>query len=146
MDLISTFAHNKTVLKIGTSELVEIAERKMIGLPYDGKIISHVLNEWTEGEVRPDTVVLGCTHFPHLRDEIQKVLPGVTLVDSGDAIARRIRYLLENENKKNVETTGKPARQVITEPAAYCTDIRKLNSELISGFRKFGFGDLKIFA
>ncbi len=146
MDLINAFAHDKTILKIGTSELVEIAERKMIGLPYDAEIISHVLNEWTCGDVRPDTVVLGCTHFPHLRDEIQKVLPEVVLVDSGDAIARRIRYLLENEKEKNCEDTENSVTEVITEPTAYCTDIRKLNSELISGFRKFGFSDLRIFA
>ena len=48
-DLIRSFASDCTVLKIGTSELVEIAERKMIGLPYDEQIISHVLHDWSTG-------------------------------------------------------------------------------------------------
>ena len=71
MELIDRFASDCMVLKIGSSELVEIAERKMMGLPYDRKIIGQVLREWCEGNLVPDTVVLGCTHFPHLRKEIQ---------------------------------------------------------------------------
>lgn len=35
----------------------------------------------------PDTVILGCTHFPLLRPIIQAVLPGVTLIDSAEATA-----------------------------------------------------------
>ncbi|WP_232218277.1 glutamate racemase [Ruminobacter sp. RM87] len=142
MDLIANFASDKTVLKIGTSELVEIAERKMIGLPYDEQIISHVLHEWVEGDVRPDTVILGCTHFPHLRSEIQKVLPSVTLVDSGDAIARRVKFLLTELANNHISTDTSVAE---TESTAYCTDVRKLNSDLISGFKKFGFCELKLF-
>ena len=36
----------------------------------------------------PDTVILGCTHFPLLRPIIQAVLPGVTLIDSAEATKR----------------------------------------------------------
>lgn len=44
----------------------------------------------------PDTVELGCAHFSLLRNELQLVLPyGPRLVDSGEAIARRIIWLLE---------------------------------------------------
>jgi glutamate racemase len=43
-----------------------------------------------------DTLVLACTHFPLLRAELQGCLPaGVTLVDSGEAIARRVEYWLD---------------------------------------------------
>lgn len=42
-----------------------------------------------------DVVVLGCTHYPFLRDEIQEYVgPRVVIVDSGAAIARRISALL----------------------------------------------------
>lgn len=30
-----------------------------------------------------DTCILGCTHYPLIRDEIAEALPGVTLIDSG---------------------------------------------------------------
>jgi glutamate racemase len=35
-----------------------------------------------------DHLVLGCTHYPLVKDEIQACLPTVTLVDTGEAIAR----------------------------------------------------------
>ncbi|MEI7705539.1 MAG: glutamate racemase [Deltaproteobacteria bacterium] len=38
-----------------------------------------------------DVVVLGCTHYPLLRDAIAAELPGVTLVDSAAAIAAEVR-------------------------------------------------------
>jgi primosomal protein N' (replication factor Y) len=38
-----------------------------------------------------DTVVLGCTHYPLVADALQQLLgPGTTLVDTADAIARRV--------------------------------------------------------
>ena len=40
-----------------------------------------------------DVVVLACTHFPLLADEIAAAWPGVTLVDGGPGIARRIAHL-----------------------------------------------------
>jgi glutamate racemase len=42
----------------------------------------------------PDTIVLGCTHFPLVPDELKAVLPGISLVDSGSAIAQRVMTLL----------------------------------------------------
>ncbi len=42
-----------------------------------------------------DAVVLGCTHYPFLREALANVCgPGVALIDSGEAIARRLRQLL----------------------------------------------------
>ncbi len=35
----------------------------------------------------PDTVILGCTHYPLLKGAISRALPGVELVDSADAMA-----------------------------------------------------------
>jgi glutamate racemase len=51
-----------------------------------------------------DTLVLGCTHYPFLRGAIQAVAgSGVTLVDSGAAIARRARALLD-QHGANADT------------------------------------------
>jgi len=42
-----------------------------------------------------DTVVLGCTHYPLVADALQQRLgPGITLVDTADAVARRVASLL----------------------------------------------------
>ena len=46
----------------------------------------------------PDTVILGCTHFPLLIEELEKVLPdGTRFIDSGSAIARRAVWLINNQ-------------------------------------------------
>jgi glutamate racemase len=47
-----------------------------------------------------DTVVLGCTHYPFVRDAIAQVVSArggvdVTLIDTGDAVARQLARLLE---------------------------------------------------
>ena len=42
-----------------------------------------------------DTIVLGCTHYPFLRPLIQEVVgPGVTLIDTGAAVARQVHRVL----------------------------------------------------
>jgi glutamate racemase len=42
-----------------------------------------------------DTVVLGCTHYPFLRGAIRRLVgPGVAVIDSGEAVARRTRDVL----------------------------------------------------
>jgi glutamate racemase len=42
-----------------------------------------------------DTLVLGCTHYPILRDVIQKAVgERIALIDSGEATAREVRSLL----------------------------------------------------
>lgn len=41
-----------------------------------------------------DTLVLACTHFPLIAGELSKHFPGVHLIDSGEAIARRVEQLL----------------------------------------------------
>lgn len=39
-----------------------------------------------------DTLVLGCTHYPILKNSIARVTgPEITLLDSGEAIARKIQ-------------------------------------------------------
>jgi glutamate racemase len=68
---------------------------------------------WSDGEVartvaetyltdlrdRIDTLVLGCTHYPILREVIQEVIgPEVSLIDSGEATAAEVKQLLQQRN------------------------------------------------
>ena len=47
---------------------------------------------------QPDTVVLGCTHFPLLREELAAAAPcPVRWLDSGAPVARRVGELLGPE-------------------------------------------------
>ena len=90
--LISEFALDCTITRVGSSELVRLAENWMATTTIDPRVLARILDPLQEAGV--DTVVLGCTHFPLIRPLLESVLgAGVNWVDSGSAIARRIQYL-----------------------------------------------------
>ena len=46
-----------------------------------------------------DTLILGCTHYPFLRDRIERILgPNVRVYDPSEPVARRVRQLLEQRD------------------------------------------------
>jgi glutamate racemase len=50
-------------------------------------------------EFAPDALVLGCTHYPILREVIQQTVgESVTLIDSGEATAEEVEILLKEKN------------------------------------------------
>lgn len=98
-DLITEYAGNCTVIRVGSSELVSIAEEKMKSGTVDKEALADCLSEF-KNNPDVDTVVLGCTHFPWLRSEIEKELTSrIRCVDSGHAIARRVNSLLNGIEK-----------------------------------------------
>lgn len=98
--LVGEFADDCIVLRLGSAELVRIAEAKLRGIrpdPAEIKSIMDGLFGQPDG-ARIDQLVLACTHFPLLRDEIAAASPsGVTLVDSGAGIARRTQFLTRED-------------------------------------------------
>ncbi len=98
--LIAEFASDCSVLRLGSADLVRIAEAKLRGTMPDADEIAGIMAHLFEqpGGDRIDQLVLACTHFPLLRNEIAAASPtGVTLVDSGAGIARRTASLLEGQ-------------------------------------------------
>lgn len=117
-ELIAQFAADKIVIKVGSTELVNAAEEKLRGGIADPAIIKAVLAELfgaPDGE-RIDTIALSCTHFPLLREELAAAAPRMCAwVDSGAAIARRVRALLDlppgASCARNAAFTGAGARE-----------------------------------
>jgi len=68
------------------------AETFSIARKYLGKII----------EFAPEALVLGCTHYPILREVIQQTVgERVKLIDSGEACAEEVEKLLKEKNLAN---------------------------------------------
>jgi glutamate racemase len=112
--LIDEFAQGCEVLSVGSSELVQIAEKFIGGEAVDPKTIEKIVAPFSERGSDVDTVILACTHFPLLRDELARALPRVAYwVDSGDAIARRVAALASEGKIKT--------RAVTLEAIAYFT-------------------------
>ena len=53
-----------------------------------------------------DTLILGCTHYPILKNVIKKVMKGVSLVDSSVAVAKKTRALLADNDMESKRTKG----------------------------------------
>lgn len=89
--LVLEFAKNRRCLKLGCAGLAESVET------LDKKEWNRLLDTYTQKikKFGADVIVLGCTHFPFLKKDIKKRMgPKVKVIDSGAAIARRVKYLL----------------------------------------------------
>ncbi|HMG06654.1 MAG TPA: glutamate racemase [Chthoniobacterales bacterium] len=64
-----------------------------------------------------DTLVLGCTHYPLLRNAIARLLGDkITLVDSAQNCANAVRDLLVRENLRAPETSTGTLQVALTDP------------------------------
>lgn len=102
-NLIKEFAPDCNVKLLGLSELAYIAENKLQGIAVDMQQLEMLMQPWLNLPVIPDTIVLGCTHYPFIKDELKLLFPNTTFIDSGNAIASRVYSLLnERFDLKNV--------------------------------------------
>lgn len=63
-----------------------------------------------------DTLVLGCTHYPLLRDAMARLLgDAITLVDSAENCAKAVRELLVRENLSAPETNAGTLQVALTD-------------------------------
>lgn len=92
-ELIRAFAADCVVTRVGSAELVKEAEKMLRGETVCMDTLKEQLAPFA-AHPELDTVVLGCTHFPFLQPQLAQCLPGRQWVDSGQAIARRVEYLL----------------------------------------------------
>lgn len=136
-DLISQFAGDCQILQLGTAELVDMAEAKLHGETVPLPVLRRLLRPWLRAREPPDTVVLGCTHFPLLSQELQLVLPeGTHLVDSGSAIARRAAWLVEHD----IDVSG--LKGAVGPNRAYCLATTPKAMALMPVSMRYGFGSL----
>lgn len=109
------FATDYIMLKHGAPELVNAAEAKIRGEKVDMNIICDALNGLRNQEHGQclDHIILGCTHFPLLLDELTQFMPEMIFLDGADGIARQIQRLMI-ENGTPPATIGTPKHHFIT--------------------------------
>ena len=135
------FAKDVTVIATVADEFVEIVESLRVGLGsdrvglesatlndtkltlidsketlYDSKVISIV-----RSKIEPllnagcDRIVLGCTHFPHLKPVIEKVCAGrAEVIDPSDAVARQAKRVLARLGLLRGESAAEPSHVFIS--------------------------------
>jgi len=94
--LEAEFAQGKHLLRHAAPGLVEAAEAKLRGKHFDPALVTSAVEALRAmpGGAEIDTVVLACTHFPLLVEELAAAFgPKVQLVHGAAGIARRIAHL-----------------------------------------------------
>ena len=94
------YASDVEVVKVPGEGFVEIVEQDMEHTDEARRAVQRVVGQLRGKGV--DKVVLGCTHYPFLRSAIAEALEGeeVDIIDSGEAVARRVEWLLERYDIK----------------------------------------------
>ena len=94
------YASDVEVVKVPGEGFVEIVEQDMEHTDEARRAVQRVVGQLRGKGV--DKVVLGCTHYPFLRSAISEALEGeeVDIIDSGEAVARRVEWLLERYDIK----------------------------------------------
>src|SRR4051794_14716884 len=96
VDAIRRASETAEVMQAACPLFVPLAEENWIAEPETRSIAAKYLAEMND--FAPDALVLGCTHYPILKDIIgQTVGENVKLIDSGEATAEEVEKLLASK-------------------------------------------------
>ena len=86
------------------ANLIELNKKEEID-----ELLNKLLSSY---EDKCDALVLGCTHYSLIKDEIKKVLPNVALLDGCTGVANEVKRQLENNHLLS-DRKGKGALEII---------------------------------
>lgn len=102
-----------TIKSERTHELVKLNKRKdqnITLLPCKGladaiesgnkdrvnKVLHKLLDKYTNQNI--DSIVLGCTHYPHAKKNIKEIFPNAKLIDGNKGVSKQVKRQLECHN------------------------------------------------
>jgi glutamate racemase len=107
--LAAEFAADCAIVRHGSAELVDLAEAKLRGERTDAAAYGRILGDMLArpGGERVDVIVLACTHFPLVEDELRAAAPRpIAFVDGKEGIARRTAWLTRDHIWPDTESAG----------------------------------------
>lgn len=88
------FAKNVTVLAVVADEFVTLVERGETDGPAAERAVRLRLEPLLKAGA--DHIVLGCTHFPHLKPLMERIVDGrAKILDPSEAVARQVKRVME---------------------------------------------------
>ena len=87
---------------IKASSFVPIVENNSMKEEESKKVIEEVLKPYKDNI---DSIILGCTHFSLLEEEIKEVLGDITIIDSSKSFSNILSSYLDNNNLRNDKDT-----------------------------------------
>ena len=85
--LVSNHAQGVEVITQPCPKFVTLVEKGSLR----GNNVESAIREYTEPMLarNVDTIVLGCTHYPFLKPEIERLYPNLQIIDTGKAVAKQ---------------------------------------------------------
>ena len=106
--LSSKLFSEKVDLLTGKTKVIEVVGKGLVEHIESGDLQSEKLLNLLKEYVEPmldnkiDYLVLGCSHYPYLIPILKKIVPKeVKIIDSGEAVARQTKFILEKEGILN---------------------------------------------
>jgi len=97
--LCELYGQNVEIILQPCPGLVDCIERAALETPETEQLLRELLSPMLDAEA--DTIVLGCTHYPFVRDLIQQIAgSSVTVIEPGAAVARQLNRRLDELNLK----------------------------------------------
>jgi glutamate racemase len=91
------YTKNITKIEQDGEGLVPLIEAGKLNAPETKQLLTKYLTPMLQFNI--DHLVLGCTHYPYLIPQIAHILgPQVTIIDSGAAVAKQTKAILEKNN------------------------------------------------
>ena len=82
---------------------MELIEANKVRSPEMRELLTKFLDPMLQQYI--DCLVLGCTHYPYLIPVLKEMLPDdITIIDSGEAVARQTKAILEQNGLLAPET------------------------------------------
>ena len=95
--LVAQYADRADIIPLPCHRLAELVEGGNIDSKETDEYIAYLLEPYRDQGI--DALVLGCTHYPHVRETIERhVAPNVKIFDGGEGTARETRRRLDVAN------------------------------------------------
>lgn len=78
----------------GLANAIELGKKDLVD-----NILKSIFDSYRDKNI--DSIVLGCTHYPFVKNEILEQMPGVELLDGSMGVAKEVKRQLENNNLIN---------------------------------------------
>ncbi len=112
------------VFQVACPEFVPLIEANQILHPHTRQVVWHRLQPLIEAQI--DTLVYGCTHYPHLAPVIQQLLPNhIATVDPAVHMATAAAQELEILNLKSIQNLPRTQFFVSGQPVQFAASSRQ---------------------
>jgi len=123
------------LMRLYGDDVITVVGKGLVELVEAGKARSHEAVAQLEALLGPyramqiDAIVLGCTHFPFLRDTIQSLFPEADIFDGRYGTAMRLKSLLDQYGLRSGDGPGSVEYQSSAGPGAVAL-MKRLMDEL----------------